>query len=670
MFRIINMGTGYPQLNTTKISKDLTSKYKLLDLIGTGGMAEVYRAKLVGQRGFEKPLVIKQLLADVAGDAEVVTNFIDEARLAALLQHENIACVYDFGEQDGSYFIAMEYLFGKDLHTVIGQAKSNDGTVGIRQALYIAAQICAGMDYAHNLTNMLQQPLNIIHRDLTPHNVFLTYEGKIKIIDFGVAKAELFDNRTRAGMVKGKVTYMSPEQLVEGDVDARSDIFSIGILLYEMLSGVRMYQGDTATLIRKCINGEYLPLEEVLPGVDPKVCKILYKALQKDKERRYQSCCEMLDDINDYFFRQGVRPDNKVVKTLLFDLFQSDYEAEIQRLAPGGIAEGGTKAKEPFEDDDKTVFVNSPYVKTGYKWKSRFNSSTLWAGLVTVLCIIGLAYINMSLDKRKYAKSATLQGREKAAVVLQKNESEKMPVVNKTPHQVPVEVVELEKEINDDTIMARAAGIFLDKAEKAMNENKLTLPSEISAFTYYKKVLELEPENVQAKKGIQNIIERYESSASKKISEGDVPAAKERIRKGLEVEPGNKKLLSLQQQIVANEQTVIDDLLLKAKMAFSERRYITPVTDCAYSYYMDIEKIRPGSPVVKKGVMTIADKYASMGDNALQNLNLSKARRYVASGLSVVPSHPGLLELQVDLQKSKPAIFIKGLGRSLRPLFQ
>ena len=331
----------------------LSSKYTLLDLIGTGGMAEVYRAKLVGTRGFEKPLVIKQLLADVAGDGEVVANFIDEARLAALLQHENIACVYDFGEQEGHYFIAMEYLFGKDLHTTMAQAKGDRGTIGINQALFIAAQICAGMDYAHNLSDMRQQPLNIIHRDLTPHNVFLTYEGKIKIIDFGVAKAELFDNRTRAGVVKGKVTYMSPEQLVEGDVDSRSDIFSIGILLYEMLSGVRMYQGDTATLIRKCINVEHLPFEEVLPGEDPVIYKILGKALQKDKEKRYQSCGEMLDDINEYFFEQGVRPDNRMVKALLLELFQEDHDAEIQRLSPGDNS-GKTTVSKVVLDDDKT----------------------------------------------------------------------------------------------------------------------------------------------------------------------------------------------------------------------------------------------------------------------------------------------------------------------------
>lgn len=658
-------------MKDTDNTANIGSKYTLLDLIGKGGMAEVFRAKLIGQRGFEKPLVIKQLLADVAGDAEVVTNFIDEARLAALLQHENIACIYDFGEQNGSYFIAMEYLFGKDLHNTIAQAKGQSGSIGVTLALYIASQICAGMDYAHNLTDFHQQPLHIIHRDLTPHNVFLTYEGKVKIIDFGVAKAELFDNRTRAGVVKGKVTYMSPEQLVEGDIDARSDIFSIGILLYEMLSGLRMYQGDTATLIRKCINVEYTPIEEVLPEIDSSVAEILAKALQKKKENRYQSCGEMLDDINDYFFRQGERPDNKVVKNLLLELFRSDYKSEIKRLSPGGAEDGVFQNVGSLEDDDKTVFIDNSERGAAHRL-ARYRGSTLWAVVSLLLSVVVIASINMIFDKRAVVQEIALQSEEKPEVVLSKLPTKVQgPVVKLEPSPEPVEVtVEVNKEINDEDIMERAVEIFLEKAEKALQENKLTLPSESSAYAYYKKVLELDAENVIAEKGIENIAARYAAFAEKKISDGEVTAAKERINTGLKVMAANERLRALQKQITAKEQAEIDALLQKAKRAFAGKRYTTPSEDCAYRYYSDIEKIRPGSPIVKKGLMAIADRYASLGDTSLQNLNLKKTRVYVASGLKVVPDHPGLLELQADLQKSKPAIFFKGLGRSFRPLFQ
>lgn len=635
-------------------------------------MAEVYRAKLVGRLGFEKPLVIKQLLADVAGDPDVVTNFIDEARLAALLQHENIACIYDFGEQNGRYFIAMEYLFGKDLHNAMAQLKGHGGTIGVTLALYIAAQICAGMEYAHNLTDLQQQPLHIIHRDLTPHNVFLTYEGKVKIIDFGVAKAELFDNRTRAGVVKGKVSYMSPEQLVEGEVDTRSDIFSIGILLYEMLSGVRMYQGDTATLIRKCINVEYTPVEEILPGIDPFVSSIVSRALQKQKKDRYQSCGEMLDDINDYFFREGQRPDSKNVKKLLFDLFRSDYELEIQRLSPGGTSDTVLQDVGPLEADDKTVFVDSPYVQRPQNWMSRLDKNTFFPLVLVFVSVLVLAYMNMALDRKSIVEDLGEPERKSTTVVLSPTPPQMSePIAALEPQKVldDAYVVE-EKELDDEDIMARAVSIFLEKAEKAFQENKLTLPSGISAYDYYKKVVELDSESVEAQKGIESIASRYAAFAEKKIVEGDVGAAKELISKGLEVSATNEMLIALQKQIAGKEQAEINILQQKAKRAFTESRYTIPAEDCAYLYYQLIEKIRPGSPVAKKGYMAIANRYASLGDTALQNLNLKKTRLYVASGLKVVPDHSGLLELQRDLQKSKPAIFFKGLKRSFRPLFQ
>jgi len=271
----------------------LGNTYVLLDLIGIGGMAEVYKAKLVGRQGFEKQIVIKKLLAQVAGDREVIDNFITEAKLAALLQHENIAYIYDFGELEGSFFIAMEYLFGKDLFTISRRSAETNTPLSPHQSLTIAAKICEGMDYAHNLKDFQQRPLKIIHRDLTPHNIFITYDGKVKIIDFGVAKAELSDNRTQIGMVKGKISYMSPEQLAEQEIDNRSDIFSIGILLYEMLSGQRMYQGDTAALIKKCINADFTPLQEIVTGLPEDLYSILGKALTKEKEKRYQSCAEM-----------------------------------------------------------------------------------------------------------------------------------------------------------------------------------------------------------------------------------------------------------------------------------------------------------------------------------------------------------------------------------------
>lgn len=670
-----------PDLNNVEKTQELDRKYTLLDLIGTGGMAEVYRAKLVGQQGFEKPLVIKQLLADVAGDREVVENFIDEAKLAAFLHHENIACVYDFGNMDGSYFIAMEYLFGKDLHSVMAKARSVQRPVSVPLALHIASQICSGMDYAHNLTDLEQKPLNIIHRDLTPHNVFLTYDGKVKIIDFGVAKAELFDNRTRAGVVKGKVSYMSPEQLVEADVDARSDIFSIGILLYEMISGVRMYQGDTATLIKKCINVIYRPLEEMVPGLDTKVYDILRNALQKEPDNRYQSCGDMLDDINEYFFSKGLRPNSKPVKELLLDLFQDDYEGELQRFTPGGTLQRKL-TEEDLGEDDKTVFAENPFIETP-KWYSHSGRYTLWAVLGIGFCVVILASVNMALDKRKRTEVAkTKQALEVAKVesvkVTQETKATEKrapavkqlakPVINIKPLQIPVEV-QVEKELDDEEIMKRAVGILIADGEKALAANRLTLPDGESARDYFNKVLDLEPDNVRAKEGLRIISERYAVFAAKKLAEGEKDEALEKIEKGLAVQPENEELLTMKTDIEQEEQERVDQLFDKATAAFQAGRYTTPADTSAYFYLREIEKIRPQSPLVQQGKLQIADKYDALGDKALQNMNLQKARQYTRAGLMVMPGHQGLLELQSDLQKSKPAIFMKGLSRSFRPLF-
>jgi len=193
--------------------KPFGDKYLLLDSLSTGGMAEIHRGKLLGDKGFEKLIVIKKLLPHLSNDQEMVGHFIDEARLAALLQHENIACIYDFGSIEGSYFIAMEYLFGKDLHSMMAKLKQQKTKLPPEYAVFIASKICDAMQYAHTLKDLQNNRLHLIHRDLTPHNVFITYDGKVKVIDFGIAKNELQENRTQVGVVKGKISYMSPEQL-------------------------------------------------------------------------------------------------------------------------------------------------------------------------------------------------------------------------------------------------------------------------------------------------------------------------------------------------------------------------------------------------------------------------------------------------------------------------
>lgn len=310
----------------------LGAKYTLLELIGMGGMAEVFKGKLSGAEGFEKVVVIKKLFPQFAQDPEIVSHFIAEAKLAALLQHENIAQIYDFGELDGNFFIAMEYLIGKDLHTVIQRGKELQLPLQTAQALFITTKILEGMEYAHALKDQRRQPLNLIHRDLSPHNVFITFEGRVKIIDFGIARADLFDNKTKVGMAKGKISYMSPEQLTAEKVDQRSDIFAIGILLYEMLSGQRMYSGDTATIIRKCMTGEYERLEAMRPDLPTALHTILDKALAKDVNARYQRCGLMLTDVEEFLFSIEKRPSAHLLDGYMHRLFAGEPTSESKIL--------------------------------------------------------------------------------------------------------------------------------------------------------------------------------------------------------------------------------------------------------------------------------------------------------------------------------------------------
>jgi len=259
-------------------------KYLLLEKLATGGMAQLYRAKIIGVEGFEKFIAIKQILPHLAHEGELITSFIDEAKLAALLNHQNVVQIYDFGSMENSYFITMEFLYGKDLRAVIAKAREKGNPVSLENALYLISKVCAGLDYAHNLKDFQGKSLNIIHRDISPQNVFLTYQGDVKIVDFGIAKAASQSTITQVGMIKGKVAYMSPEQAAGKVIDHRSDIFATGILLYELVAGGRMFKGDdTLQILSKVREAEFTPLGSLKSGLPEKLYDIVAKALAKER---------------------------------------------------------------------------------------------------------------------------------------------------------------------------------------------------------------------------------------------------------------------------------------------------------------------------------------------------------------------------------------------------
>ncbi len=215
-------------------------KYRLIAELGHGGMSDVFLAVSKGMGGFHKLLVIKQLRPNLAEDEEFLSMFLDEARLAARLSHRNVVATYEVGEDGGRYYIAMEYLEGQALKRIIHRAKTR---FGLDMHLQVVLDVLKGLHHAHDLCDYDATPLGVVHRDVSPHNIFVTYAGDVKVVDFGVAKALDSSTETSAGVMKGKLAYMSPEQARSGDVDRRADIFSVGVLLWEGVTGQRMWGG-------------------------------------------------------------------------------------------------------------------------------------------------------------------------------------------------------------------------------------------------------------------------------------------------------------------------------------------------------------------------------------------------------------------------------------------
>ena len=320
-------------------------------------MAELYRAKLTGAQGFEKLIAIKKILPHLSEEENLITSFIDEAKLAALLHHENIVQIYDFGNLEDEYFIAMEFLFGKDLRTIRKAAKIRELPLGTGYILYIVSRICAGLDYSHNLKDLQGKPLNIIHRDVNPQNILVTYEGQVKIIDYGIAKAASQNTKTRENLIKGKLAYMSPEQANGQTIDHRSDIFSTGIILYELLADRRMFEGETMHVLSLVREAQFDPPEEVIPDLPAKLNEILYKALAKDPDERYQSASEMLADLEEFAFERSLRPNARSFGQYMKALFDEEFaEEELALWAKSKIYEAGETDK---EDENENSEVSS-----------------------------------------------------------------------------------------------------------------------------------------------------------------------------------------------------------------------------------------------------------------------------------------------------------------------
>jgi eukaryotic-like serine/threonine-protein kinase len=275
-------------------------KYLLLEKVAVGGMAEVYLAKSSGANGVNKFVAIKRILPQFSNNPEFISMFKEEAKVAINLSHSNIVSIYDFGIEQDQFFIVMEYVEGRNLRQIINEMKKSNKTFSLDQAVYMIKEAAAGLNHAHRCTDSQSgKPLNITHRDMSPQNIMVSFEGETKVIDFGIAKAENENEATKAGTLKGKFSYMSPEQSEGFPIDPRTDVFALGIILWELLANDRLFTGSNeGAILRKVRDCQIPAIRKINPLVPQELERIVMKALAKDKNVRYQTAANFHKDLN------------------------------------------------------------------------------------------------------------------------------------------------------------------------------------------------------------------------------------------------------------------------------------------------------------------------------------------------------------------------------------
>jgi serine/threonine protein kinase len=324
------MSTREPVVPTRMKPAVMTStmfgRYKLLGRIGEGGMAEVYRALMTGPEGFERELVLKRILPRLSETGDFKTMFIREAKISALLLHPNIVQIYEFGEADGAYFIAMENVQGVTLREALTTLRREQRAMPYLVAADIARQICIGLDYAHTLHGPDGVALEIVHQDISPTNIMLAYTGTVKILDFGIARAASFaEEEAKKGLIKGKVSYLSPEQINVRPFDARADVFALGVVFHEMLTGRRLFQAkNDITKMRQLLTQTILPPSAMNATIPRELDRIVMRSLSIDVNQRYQTTADMASDLERTLI--AARYSSRELSKLLHGLFLPDED--------------------------------------------------------------------------------------------------------------------------------------------------------------------------------------------------------------------------------------------------------------------------------------------------------------------------------------------------------
>ncbi len=346
-------------------------RYDLLEPIAKGGMAEVFKARARDDVGFERIVAVKRILPNLAADEEFVSMFVDEAKIAVQLTHASIAQIFDLGRVDDHYYIALEYIHGRDLRAITTAERARGGAVPINVACFIIMKVAEALDYAHRAAGRDGQPLNVIHRDVSPQNVIVSFDGDVKVIDFGLAKAAGRATQTQAGILKGKLAYLSPEQAQGDRIDWRSDLFALGILLFELLTGQRLFLRDndldTVLAVR---NGEVPDPRSIAGDISDELAATVLKALNHDRNARFQRGRDLAEALEAYLYSSGEPMTRRKVGEYLTELFPEAFmkEEELSEMlgvelieeAPAGVSDAHPPIAEAGLGDSTDRMAEEP----------------------------------------------------------------------------------------------------------------------------------------------------------------------------------------------------------------------------------------------------------------------------------------------------------------------
>jgi eukaryotic-like serine/threonine-protein kinase len=380
----------------------LFGNYYLLERINVGGMAEVFKAKAVGVEGFERLVAVKRILPNIAEDQEFISMFIDEAKIAVQLNHANIAQIFDLGRVEESYFIALEYVPGKDLRAIFNHARLRSEPVPMAMACYVIMRVCEALGYAHSKNDAQGNPLHFVHRDVSPQNILISYDGEVKVIDFGIAKAAGKASKTRAGILKGKFGYMSPEQVNGAEIDLRSDVFGVGICLYEILTGERLFTGESDfSTVEKVRKVDIMPPSTYNRRVPEELEQIVLKALARDPEDRYQTAIELHDELQSFTFTSNNTFSRKELSGYMHKVFADEIEQEAVHDREYDVLDLPEPASSEFGFEEKTpqrsFFSGIPKSQPKIEEPSNFGNRQPIRRVPTIL---GMPKVNLSPESR------------------------------------------------------------------------------------------------------------------------------------------------------------------------------------------------------------------------------------------------------------------------------